>query len=264
MRLDGTGYHESLEHAAEQALAAEADGLDTFWVTETKTDAFLAAAVAAQRTGRIGIGTNIAVALARSPMTVAVQANDVQALCGGRFALGLGSQVKGHIERRFSMPYDRPAARMREFVLAIRAIWEAWASGGTLEFQGEFYRHSLMTPMFDPGPNPHGTPPILLAAVGPLMTQAAGEVADGIMLHGFTTEAYLRAETVPALERGAAKAGRTLDGFQLVLPCMVAADEDPARREELVAGVRGQIAFYGSTPAYRRGLEHHGWEEVGE
>jgi probable F420-dependent oxidoreductase len=195
-------------------------------------------------------------------MTVAVQANDVQALSGGRFVLGLGTQIKPHITRRYSMAWSHPAPRMREFVLAVRAIWEAWAGGTPLDFQGDFYTHTLMTPFFDPGPNPHGKPPIVMAAVGPLMTEAAGEVADGMFCHAFSTERYLREVTLPALQRGAAKAGRSLDGFELSAPAfVVAADTD----EEIAAGVaavRGQIGFYGSTPAYRPVLEAHGWGDL--
>jgi len=218
--------------------------------------------VAAQRTERLELGTAIAVAFARNPMTVAVAANDLQALSAGRFALGLGSQVKPHITRRYSMPWSRPAARMREFVLAVRAIWASWADGEPLDFRGEFYTHTLMTPFFDPGPNPHGNPRILLAGVGPLMTEAAGEVADGLLCHAFSTERYLREVTVPALARGRAKVGRTLAGFELSGPALIVATDSA---EEMAAGiqfVRAQIAFYGSTPAYRAVLDLHGWGEL--
>ena len=165
MKIDSLGYQDSVAQAAEQAIRAERDGYDTWWATETKADPFLECLIAAERTERIAIRTGIAVAFARNPMTVALQANDVQAYSQGRFELGLGAQVKAHITRRYAMPYDHPARRMREFVLAIRAIWDAWANGTRLQFDGEFYSHTLMTPMFDPGPNPHGNPPIFVAAV---------------------------------------------------------------------------------------------------
>jgi len=259
MKIDAGGYWPTLDQAGAAARAAEEAGYDGWWASETQIDPFLACAVAAQRTERLELGTAIAVAFARNPMTVAVAANDLQALSAGRFVLGLGSQVKPHITRRYSMPWSRPAARMREFVLAVRAIWESWAGGAALDFRGEFYTHTLMTPFFDPGPNPHGNPRIVLAGVGPLMTEAAGEVADGLLCHAFSTERYLREVTVPALARGRAKVGKTLAGFELSGPALIVATDSEV---ELAAGtqlVKAQIAFYGSTPAYRPVLDLHGW-----
>ncbi len=264
MKIDAGGYWPSVERAGAAAAAAEAGGYDGWWASETQIDPFLGCAVAAERTARLELGTAIAVAFARNPMSVAVAANDLQALSSGRFVLGLGSQVKPHITRRYSMPWSRPAARMREFVLAVRAIWASWAGAAPLDFRGEFYTHTLMTPFFDPGPNPHGNPKIMLAGVGPLMTEAAGEVADGLLCHAFSTERYLREVTVPALARGRAKAGLTLDGFELSGPAMIVASES---EQELAAGAqlaRAQIAFYGSTPAYRGVLDLHGWGELHE
>ncbi len=262
MKIDACGYWPSLDQAGAAAGAAEADGYDAWWASETQIDPFLACAVAAERTEHLELGTAIAVAFARNPMTVAVAANDLQALSAGRFVLGLGSQVKPHITRRYSMPWSRPAARMREFVLAVRAIWASWAGGEPLDFRGEFYTHTLMTPFFDPGPNPHGNPRIMLAGVGPLMTEVAGEVADGLLCHAFSTERYLREVTVPALARGRAKVGRTFAGFELSGPALIVATDS---EEEMAAGiqfVRTQIAFYGSTPAYRPVLDLHGWGEL--
>ena len=262
MKVDAGGYCASVEEAGRAARAAEAAGYDAWWATETQTDPFLACAVAAERTGRIELGTAIAVAFARNPMTVALQANDLQALSAGRFVLGLGSQIKPHITRRYSMPWSRPAARMREFVLAVRAIWDSWASGAPLDFRGQFYTHTLSTPFFDPGPNPHGYPPIMLAAVGPLMTEAAGEVADGMLCHAFSTERYLREVTLPALARGRAKVGKTIEGFEIAAHALIVARDS---QSELAAGmqfVKQQIAFYGSTPAYRPVLELHGWGDL--
>jgi probable F420-dependent oxidoreductase len=262
MKIDAGGYWPSVDLAAAAARAAEDAGFDGWCVTETQIDAFLGCAVAAERTERIELTTAIAVAFARNPMSVAIAANDLHALSAGRFVLGLGSQIKPHITRRYSMQWSQPAARMREFVLAVRAIWQSWAEGSPLDFRGEFYSHTLMTAFFDPGPNPYGNPPIMLAAVGPLMTQTAGEVADGLLCHAFCTERYLREATLPALERGLAKAGRTLDGFEISGPALIVAADDEA---ELAAGIRSarqQIAFYGSTPAYLPVLELHGWGDL--
>jgi len=262
MDVDALGYIAAVTDA--EALAAEAErfGYNGWWAPETQADSFLSCAVACGETATIQIATGIAVAFARTPMTVAYQANDVQRLSGGRFALGLGSQIKPHIERRFSMPWSHPAPRMREFILAIRAIWQAWGTGEALDFHGDFYTHTLMTPFFNPGPNPEGNPPIILAAVGPLMTEVAGEVADGLLCHGFCTERYLREVTLPALERGATRAGRELDGFEITAPGFIVARDSEQEIEEGKQFVRQQIGFYGSTPAYRPVLEVHGWGEL--
>src|SRR3954470_11365580 len=262
MKVDSTQYSASVDEAGTAARDAEHDGYDAWWATETKVDAMVACAVAAERTDRIVLGTSIAVAFARNPMTIAIQANDLQALSGGRFVLGLGSQIKPHIIKRFSMEWSHPAPRMREFVLAVRAIWHAWATGGRLDFRGDFYTHTLMTPFFDPGPNPHGPPKIIMAAVGPKMTEAAGEVADGMFCHGFSTERYVREATLPALRRGAEKAGRSLDDFEISAPSMIVAADTEEERAAGIQMVRSQIGFYGSTPAYRPVLELHGWGEL--
>jgi probable F420-dependent oxidoreductase len=240
------------------AVAAEAAGYDGFGVPETQHDAFTALALAARATSTISLHSAIAVAFARNPMSVAVLANDLQLISAGRFQLGLGSQVRPHIERRYSMPWSHPAARMEEFIAAVRAIWQCWATGERLAFRGQFYHHTLMTDFFNPGPNPDGNPPIMLAAVGELMTGVAGRVADGMMCHSFTTEAYLRERTVPALRA----ARGSLDGFGLSLPAFVVLGSDERARAAAEAGVRAQIAFYGSTPAYRPVLELHGWAEL--
>jgi probable F420-dependent oxidoreductase len=195
-------------------------------------------------------------------MITATMANDVQLLSKGRLLLGLGSQIKPHIEKRYSMPWSHPAPRMREYVLAMRAIWSCWNEGEPLNFRGEFYKHTLMTPFFNPGPNPYGTPKVYLAAVGELMTEVAGEVADGLLIHPFTTERYLREVTLPALERGLVKSGRTLEGYPISYAGLIATGDNDADRAEAATAVRGQIAFYGSTPAYRPVLELHGWGEL--
>src|SRR5687768_17200316 len=207
MKIDGILVG-GLEGAGRAARELEDIGYDGVFSAETSHDPFFPLVLAAEHTERLELGTGIAVAFARNPMTLANLGYDLQAYSGGRFILGLGSQIKPHIEKRFAMQWSQPAARMRELILAMRAIWACWNDGAKLDFRGEFYRHTLMTPMFHPGPNPHGAPPIFLAAVGERMTEVAGEVADGMQLHGFTTESYLRDVTIPALERGWARAGK--------------------------------------------------------
>ncbi len=262
MKIDAGGYSSSIDEAGSAAQAAELEGYDGWWAAETQIDALLGCTVAAERTERIELGTAIAVAFARNPMTVAMAANDVQALSEGRFFIGLGSQIKPHITHRYSMPWSKPAARMREFVLALRAIWDTWATGARLDFRGDFYTHTLMTPFFNPGPNPYGNPRVFIAAVGPLMTEAAGEVADGMLCHGFSTERYVREVTIPALERGRAKAGKTIDGFEISGPGFIVASDSEQERAAGVQFVRQQIGFYGSTPAYRPVLDLHGWGDL--
>jgi probable F420-dependent oxidoreductase len=256
----GVGFDPS--GVIETARAAEKAGYDGIWSAETSHDPFLPLALAAEHTDHLELGTGIAVAFARNPMNLAVVANDLQTLSRGRFMLGLGSQIRPHIEKRYSMTWSHPAARMREMVLAIRAIWHSWSEGDRLEFRGEFYRHTLMTPMFDPGPNPYGNPKIFVAAVGPRMTEVVGEVADGILIHGFTTERYIREVTIPALERGLALSGRTRADFQTSYPGMVVTGPDEASLELAKTAVKKQLAFYGSTPAYRPVLELHGWGDL--
>jgi probable F420-dependent oxidoreductase len=207
------------------------------------------------------LGTGIVVAFGRSPMITATMANDVQLLSKGRLMLGLGSQIKPHIEKRYSMPWSHPAARMREYILAMHAIWDSWNDGTKLDFRGEFYTHTLMTPFFSPGPNPYGAPKVFLAAVGELMTEVAGEVADGLLIHGFSTEQYIRETTMPALARGMAKAGRSRADFEVSYPGFVITGND-AEREGAAKMVKAQIAFYGSTPAYRPVLDLHGWGDL--
>ncbi|MGO8869951.1 MAG: LLM class F420-dependent oxidoreductase [Acidimicrobiales bacterium] len=261
MRVDGgIGFDPS--GVVEAARTAEQVGYDGIWSAETSHDPFLPLVLAAEHTERLELGTGIAVAFARNPMTLAVLANDLQTLSEGRFLLGLGSQIKPHIEKRFSMPWSHPAARMRELVLAIRAIWASWADGSRLAFRGQFYRHTLMTPMFDPGPNPFGNPRIFVAAVGERMTEVAGEVADGMLAHGFTTERYLREVTVPALERGLAASGRKRSDVEISYPGMVVTGADEAGVAAATRAVKTQLAFYGSTPAYRPVLELHGWGDL--
>ncbi len=258
MKVDG-GLGGDLAGAGQAAATQEAQGYDGLWTAETAHDPFFPLLLASQQTARVELGTGIAVAFARNPMNLAQIAWDLQAASGGRFILGLGSQIKPHITKRFSMPWSHPAPRMREMILAIRAIWAAWNDGTKLDFHGDFYTHTLMTPFFNPGPNPHGDAKIFLAGVGELMTEVAGEVCDGFLCHGFTTERYLREVTLPALERGAAKAGRSLADVEISGPAFVVTGTTEQEMAKSIEGTKQQIAFYGSTPAYRGVLELHGW-----
>ena len=258
MKVDG-GLGGELRKAGGAAKVLEDQGYDGLWTAETAHDPFFPLLLASQQTERVELGTGIAVAFARNPMNLAQIAWDLQAASQGRFILGLGSQIKPHITKRFSMEWSKPAARMREMILAIRAIWACWNDGTKLDFQGDFYTHTLMTPFFNPGPNPHGNAKIALAGVGELMTEVAGEVCDGFLCHGFTTERYLREVTLPALERGAAKAGRSVADIEISGPAFVVTGGDEEEMERSKTGTKQQIAFYGSTPAYRGVLELHGW-----
>jgi probable F420-dependent oxidoreductase len=242
---------------------AEANGYSAVWAGELNQDPFLPLAVAAEVTGSIGLGTGIAVALARSPMSVAYQADDLQRFSQGRFLLGLGSQVRAHIERRFHMPWGRPAPQMREFILAVRAIWASWHEGTRLDFDGEYYRHTLMPRDFVPPAHDFGPPRVLLAGVGDAMTRVAGEVADGFLCHGFTTGRWLRERTLPALAEGRRRAGKALAGFEVAAtPFVITGTE--AEIAAAVPKLRHQIAFYASTPAYRGIFDLHGWGGVNE
>lgn len=264
MRVDGKLVPSSLDQIAEAAREHERDGYAGLWSSESKHDPFLPLVVAGEHTGVLELGTSIAVAFARSPMTLAYTSWDLHNYTDGRFLLGLGSQVRPHIERRFSMPWSRPADRMREMVNAIRAIWDSWENDTRLAFDGEFYRHTLMTPFFSPGPNPHGLPKIVIAAVGEAMCEVAGEVCDGIFLHAFTTERYIREITLPAVQRGLDKSGRSMGDFEVFgLPLTATGTDDESLRTAITA-VRNQIAFYASTPTYHGVLELHGWGELGK
>jgi probable F420-dependent oxidoreductase len=237
---------------AERAAEVERLGFAGVGVTESAGDPFLAAAEAARATSSVRVATAIALAFTRSPMSLAYTTWDLQALCGGRFALGLGSQVRAHVERRYGAAFDRPAARMREVVLALRAIWDAWEGGGDLRFEGEFFTHTLMPPNFRPAPTGHPRPPVLLAAVRERMTEVAGEVADGFLGHAFTTADVLREVTLPALERGLERGGRSRADLEVTAAVFLA----PSAEEW--EACRRRVAFYGSTPGYRHVLEHHG------
>ncbi|ODU07610.1 MAG: hypothetical protein ABS81_00440 [Pseudonocardia sp. SCN 72-86] len=239
------------------AAALEQAGAGGVWVTETVRDPFLALAGHAAATHHLRLATGVAIAFARSPMTLALSAHDLQRTSGGRLILGLGSQVRPHVTRRFSMPWSEPAARMREYVLALRAIWATWNDGERLDFRGRFYTHTLMTPFFDPGPNGFGPPPIVLGGVGERMTAVAGEVADGFLCAPLTSEKTLQQRTLPAL-------GARRPGFSVCATPFVVTGTDRADTARVEEATRRRIAFYASTPAYRAVLDVHGWAGRGE
>jgi probable F420-dependent oxidoreductase len=262
MRVLG-GLMGELGSVPDRIRTLEEKGYDGAVTAEIASDPFFPLVLAAEHSERIELMTSIAVAFARNPMVLAGVGHDLNAYSKGRFILGLGSQIKPHITRRFSMPWSHPAARMREFIQAMRAVWDCWYEGEKLDFRGEFYQHTLMTPMFTPTDSEFGPPRVFLAAVGPLMTQAAGEVADGLIAHAFTTEKYFRAVTLPNIEKGLAKAGRSRDSFEVSCPVFVVTGRDEESTAASRLGITRQIAFYGSTPAYRPVLEAHGWGELG-
>ena len=264
MKVDETTLGGPLATIAASARDAEARGYDGWFVGETAHDPLLACVAAGEATDRVAVGTAITVAFPRSPMHVAYAAHDLQALTAGRFVLGLGSQVKAHVEKRFSTTWSRPAARLREYVLALRAIWTAWSTRERLAFRGEFYRHTLMTPFFTPQDHGFGPPDVWLAAVGRRMTEVAGEVADGLLCHAFTTDRYLVEVTLPALSAGLARSNRQREDVEVSVPVFVVTGRDAAERAGVAAAIRAQIAFYGSTPAYRPVLELHGWGDLHE
>lgn len=247
--------------AARDLAALGYDGLFTF---EGKGDPFLPLVLAAEHTDGLTLGTAVALAFPRSPMHLAYIGHDLQAQSRGRFVLGLGAQIRTHIEKRFSAVYDHPVARMRELVLALRAIWRCWYEGERLDFRGRFYRHTLMTPIFEPAPHPYGPPRVFLAGVQPRMTAAVGEVADGLIVHPFNSRAFLERELLPALDRGCARGGRARRDVTVMCQALVATGFSDAEREFAATMVRGQLAFYASTPAYRPVLETHGWGPLQE
>jgi len=258
MKVDGAIVVANPSQAGPVARGLEAAGYDGGFSFEGPHDPFLPLAVASENTERLELSTAVAIGFARNPMLLANLGYDLQWMSGGRFTLGLGTQIRPHIERRFSQAWSKPAARMREMVLAIRAIWSAWHEGAELDFRGEFYQHTLMTPVFHPGPHPNGPPGIFLAGVGPKMTEVAGEVADGFLVHPFHTEESLQKSTLPALDRGFARAGRHREEFAIACQAIVVAGANSDDLERAKNMARAQISFYGSTPAYRPVLECHG------
>lgn len=251
---------ESVLGAAERAQVLERLGVDGAFTFEGPHDVFLPLAAAAPVCS-LDLYTNVAIAFPRSPMHLAHTAYDLQLLSSGRFRLGLGSQVRAHIQHRYGSTWERPVHKMREWVLATQAILGAWQDGTPLDFRGEHTRHTLMTPAFDPGPNPFGAPPVLVGALGPKMTEMAAEVADGLLVMPFNSATHMAERTVPAIERGLATAGRSWDDLEVTVEVIAGVGRTD---EELVAAdiVRGIVAFYGSTPSYRPVLDAHGWGDL--
>jgi probable F420-dependent oxidoreductase len=266
MKLDaGLGTEgRYLRSAGDAARAAESLGFDGLWTSETKHDAFLPLAIAAGATEKIDLGTSIAVAFSRSPMEVAQTAWDLQNLSDGRFILGLGTQVKAHVKRRFSMPWDRPVTRLREYIGALRAIWDSFQTEGSLSFEGEFYRHTLMTPFFNPGPIENPEIPVYIAGVNTRLAALAGELCDGFHVHPFHSPEYVRQTVKPAIAEGAKESDRDPEEVELATSVFVVTGESNEEIGEQCEKIRTQISFYASTPTYRTVLEAHGWEEVGE
>ncbi|MBW2425542.1 MAG: TIGR03617 family F420-dependent LLM class oxidoreductase [Deltaproteobacteria bacterium] len=262
MKIYTTAPLEDPREAGEAFRHLEEIGYDGAFSFEAKHDPFLPLVLAAQSTDRLLLGTAIAIAFARNPMNLANLAYGLQSISGGRFVLGLGSQVRPHIQNRFSMPWSSPAKRMREIVLAIKAIFDRWEGKAELDFRGEFYRHTLMIPAFDPGPNPFGPPPVYSAGFGPRMTEVAGECADGFFGHPFNTRESLVANTLPALERGLAKSGRKREDLDVICATLTVTADDEEEFERVKLAARKQLAFYGSTPAYRPTLDCHGWGDL--
>jgi probable F420-dependent oxidoreductase len=256
------GIPSDLSEVPAVASSLERQGYDGCWTGEIDHDPFFPLLLAAEHTSRLEIGTSIAVAFARNPMTVANIGWDLQAYSKGRFNLGLGSQIQPHIERRFGMPWSHPVRRMREFIEATRAIWTCWRDGGRLSFEGDFYTHTLMTPMFTPQRTAYEFPKVFVAAVGEAMTRLCGEVADGVIAHAFTTKRYADEVTTPALLAGLAQAGRNRADVEVSCPVFIVTGDTEEAMAASAVGVRKQLAFYGSTPAYRGVLELHGWGDL--
>jgi probable F420-dependent oxidoreductase len=261
MKVD-SGIGADLHRIPDAVKAIEAAGYDGVRTAEMNHDPFFPLLLAAEHSQSLDLITSIAVAFARSPMNLANIGHDLNAYSRGRFTLGLGSQIKPHITKRFSMQWGAPAAQMRELVLAMRAIWANWYEGTPLEFVGEYYRHTLMTPAFTPQDKEYGAPKVILAAVGPRMTEVAGEVADGMIIHPFSTVPYIESVTLPAIERGLAKAGRSRDDFEISYSSFVVTGRDEQEFEAAKKASKERIAFYGSTPAYKGVLEAIGVGEL--
>jgi probable F420-dependent oxidoreductase len=259
VKLDAGMLTHDLETIPDYARKVEAVGFDCLWSAETQHDPYLALAVAATSTSRIKLGTNIATAFSRSPMITAHIAWDLQKASGGRFILGLGTQVKAHNERRFSVKFESPGPKIAEAIQALRAIWDCWQHGGKLDFKGRFYSFDLMTPFFNPGPIEHPRIPIYIAAVNPYMCQVAGEFCDGMHVHPFNSPKYLREVVHPAVEQGLQRSGRTRKAFTFATSSFVIVGDTERERAAQARMIRQQIAFYGSTRTYQPVLETHGW-----
>jgi probable F420-dependent oxidoreductase len=264
MKFDITIFPDDLKKAAELAGRIERSGFDGFWTAETAHDPFLPLSHAAATTERIDLGTQIAVAFARSPMVTASVAWDLQRQTGGRFILGLGTQVKAHIERRFGIKWEAPVSRMREYIESLRAIWNCWQNNEPLRYRGEHYTFTLMSPFFNPGPIDHPDIPIYIAGVNARICQLAGEHCQGLHAHAFHTPRYLAESILPHVEAGLQASGRSRSDFTLVVPIFIVTGRDADEMQRNAIKARAHIAFYASTPTYRAVMEHHGWEDIAD
>lgn len=262
MKIDTLMSPAAPAEIAARAREFEHQGFDCVWTFEAKSDAFLPLAYAAAATSKLEIGTNIAVAFARSPFSMAQIAWDLQRDSGGRFRLGLGTQVRAHIERRFSMPFEHPAARVTDYIRCVRAIWDTFQNGSRPDYEGPFYRFKVINDFFNPGPLEQPNVPIYLAGVNARMCRAAGEVADGFHVHPMHSAGYLRDVVRPALDEGARTRGKTAADLELYAPVFVITGETPDARSQMERLVRRQMAFYGSTPSYAAVLEYHGYGDL--
>ena len=261
MKIDGQlapDWHSIPDHVKKM----EAQGFDRVGTAEMNHDPFMPLLLAAEHSETIEVGTGIAVAFARSPMILANIGHDLNSYSKGRFVMGLGSQIRPHITKRFSMPWGAPAPQMKELVQAMRAIWANWYEGEPLRFEGKYYNHTLMTPAFTPEDKEYGAPKVTLAAVGPIMTEVAGEVADGLIIHPFSNEKYIREVTLPAIDRGLAKSGRSRENFEIAYTPFIVSGKDEETFEKAKLEAKNRIAFYGSTPAYKNVLAVHGWGDL--
>ncbi|MEH6589774.1 MAG: TIGR03617 family F420-dependent LLM class oxidoreductase [Halioglobus sp.] len=261
MKIDGPFYAQ-LANADEEAKRLAAIGYDGVYTLEGSWDPFLPLVRASEHAPQLEIATGIAVAFPRNPMHLAYQAWDLQTFSKGKFLLGIGSQIKTHIEKRFGTQFSPPAARMRDYILALKAIFENWQHGGRLDYQGPYYQHTLMTPMFNPGANPYGIPPVLLGALGPKMTEVAGEVADGLIVHPFNNMPFLVDHALPAVHRGLEKGSRKRDDFILQINAMVITGDTDETMQAARESVRSLLGFYASTPAYRPPMEAVGYGDL--
>ena len=263
MKFDANLRPLRLADVSTEAARYEEMGFDGVWSFESAHDPFLPLAQAALNTTKLGIGTNIAVAFARSPFATAQTAWDLQAASGGRMVLGLGTQVRAHVERRFSMQFEHPAARVTDYIDCVRAIWKTYQTGERPSHEGPFYRFSLINDFFNAGPIDHPDIPIYLAGVNERMCRAAGEVADGFQAHPMHSAAYIQEVIRPELEAGAKKRDRNANDIAIHIPTFVVMGETEAERSAMEQSVRRQISFYASTPSYRRFLEFHGFQDIG-
>ena len=262
MKIDAGIPTNDPREAGKATKALEDAGYDGAFTAETSHDPFLPLVTAAIETEKIELVTAIAVAFARNPMILANLGYDLQKLSKGRFILGLGSQIRPHITKRFSMPWSNPAARMKELIQAIRAIWDCWQNETNLNFKGDFYTHSLMTPFFNPGPNPYGIPKIYVAAVGPLMTKSVAESADGLLVHPFHTPKYMHETTLPIVKEGLSSTGKDRAEFDFSISVMTATGLSEETYKKAIQACKSGIAFYASTPAYKGVLEAHGYGDL--